>query len=249
MATGCGGILYPPDVLNISETDLPSIMEYVNADDIWLKKREFDKGVKTVYVPNEKRLGDPILEAQHNDSALYKQNVKNGGNDRYIGMIVFPYSDDVEKTPGVPDDAAPDPSAVISFTSVNPEEEIRLYNEAMKSGINRFVIAPARQAESEYADMPSVDPVVVNDDKPPVVVRTVLRFSAEDMLQKKELPATEPVQRRRQSTFQFTDGDIQPVIAPADSVPDKPATPSKLDFTSGAARPMIKKPIKRIVFK
>lgn len=34
IATGCGGILYPPDALNISPDDLPSIMEYVNADDI-----------------------------------------------------------------------------------------------------------------------------------------------------------------------------------------------------------------------
>ena len=229
-------MLYPPDVLNISLDDLPSIMEYVNADDIWLKKREFDKGVKTVYVPNEKMTGDLILEAQDDDSALYKQNVKAGGNDRYVDMIGFPYSDDVEKTPGVPDDAAPDPHVVISFTSVNPEEEIRLYNEAVKSAAGRFVIASSRP-----------------DVRPPVIVRTVMRFAADPADPKIPDPAPADPPKRRPSTFRFTAGGIQPALAPCDTVradPDKPDhAPSKLDFTSGVTRQRTRKPIKRIVFK
>lgn len=227
-------------------------MEYVNADDIWLKKREFNKGIKTVYVPNEKRLGDPILEAQHNDSALYKQNVKNGGNDRYVSMIGFPYSDDVEKTPGVPDDAVPDPPAVISFTSVNPAEEIRLYNEAVKFGVDRFVIAPSRPVETNLIETPA-DPVVVEAVKPPVVVRTVLKFAADPVDSMNPTPVPEELPKKRPSTFRFTDGNIQPVLAQRDTVcdgSDKPDhTPSKLDFTSGVTRPRQIKPIKRIVFK
>lgn len=253
IATGCGGILYPPDVLNITPDDLPSAMEYVNADDIWLKKREFDKGVKTVYVPNEKRIGDPILEAQHNESALYKQNVKNGGNDRYIEMIGFPYSDDIEKTPGVPDDTVPDPPAIISFTSVNPEDEIRLYNEAVKSAAGRFVIAPSRPDEPDPADAPAADPVVMDDVRPPVIVRTVMRFAADPADPK--IPDSVPAQppERRPSTFRFTAGGIQPALAPRDTAyvdPDKPdRAPSKIDFTSGMTCQRQRKPIKRIVFK
>lgn len=206
-----------------------------------------------MYVPNEKRLGDPILEAQHNDSALYKQNVKNGGNDVYVRMIGFPYSNDIEKAPGVPDDAVPDPPAVISFKSVNPEEEIRMYNEAVKSGFERFVMAkPAAPDQAELHDTPAADPVVVDKVVQPVIVRTVLKFSGDDVDKKTDPVPVDPP-RKRPSTFRFTDGNIRPVFTSCNNEPDKSESaqsePSKLNFTSGMPAQQKRKPIKRIVFK
>ena len=49
-ATGVGGVLYPPDILKISDECLDDIMKSITADDIYLKKREEELSIKVKWV-------------------------------------------------------------------------------------------------------------------------------------------------------------------------------------------------------
>lgn len=60
--SGVGGVLYPPDILKISEKCLPDILEYISVDDKYILYLEKYLGIKTVYVPNNKNHPDPIKE-------------------------------------------------------------------------------------------------------------------------------------------------------------------------------------------
>ena len=51
-ATGVGGVLYPPNILKIDSSCLDDIYKCINADDIYLKKREYDLNVKVVWCGN-----------------------------------------------------------------------------------------------------------------------------------------------------------------------------------------------------
>lgn len=50
LATGVGGVLYPPDILKISNDDLSDIEKSITADDIFLKKKENDLKIKVLRV-------------------------------------------------------------------------------------------------------------------------------------------------------------------------------------------------------
>ena len=58
-ATGVGGVLYPPNILKISYLCLNDIYKSITADDIFLKKRENDLGIRIVLAE-----GNP--ESYHN---------------------------------------------------------------------------------------------------------------------------------------------------------------------------------------
>ena len=55
MSTGVGGVLYPENILDITDEDLKYINEFPTTDDIFLFYKELKKGIKVVYVPNQKK--------------------------------------------------------------------------------------------------------------------------------------------------------------------------------------------------
>ena len=55
--TGCGGIIYPPDIFQINERYLKIINETLTTDDITLKYFETIKGVEVIWVPNAYQQG------------------------------------------------------------------------------------------------------------------------------------------------------------------------------------------------
>ena len=80
-ATGGAGALYPPNILNITEKNLPLIKEVLNADDVFLNHIEMSKNIKIVYVQDKK---DTMIKDEVTQSmALYKTNC-HGGNDKYL---------------------------------------------------------------------------------------------------------------------------------------------------------------------
>lgn len=80
--TGVGGVLYPPNILGLSETNLSEIKEILWADDIYLKSIEQKRGIKTLFVPDAK--DSPIKDEKTQENALYKKNVGEGRNNEYI---------------------------------------------------------------------------------------------------------------------------------------------------------------------
>ena len=55
--TGCGGIIYPPDILNINDEILPIINETITNDDFTLKYLEIKKGIPIKWIANKKVTG------------------------------------------------------------------------------------------------------------------------------------------------------------------------------------------------
>lgn len=54
LATGVGGVIYPPDILKISDNDLAMINKSITADDIFLKWKENKLKIKVLYCNGEK---------------------------------------------------------------------------------------------------------------------------------------------------------------------------------------------------
>lgn len=52
-ATGVAGVLYPPNILQLSDNDLEKIKISITNDDLFLKKKEQELGIQTVYVPSK----------------------------------------------------------------------------------------------------------------------------------------------------------------------------------------------------
>ncbi len=90
IATGVGGVLYPPGILPDMTFDIQNIKRLcIGADDIWLKFMEFIDGKKVVYVPGANR---HIWSVEnYAKEGLREQNVKNGKNDIYIQNIMEYY--------------------------------------------------------------------------------------------------------------------------------------------------------------
>ena len=93
-ATNGAGSLFPPNILNITNDLLKEIYKIINADDIYLKYLEIKKGIKTVYVPNNKPMGIQIKNKEYQKTALYKKNVKKNENDIYISLFNIIYNDE-----------------------------------------------------------------------------------------------------------------------------------------------------------
>ena len=97
MATGVGGILYPPRCIPDAAFDRSAIEETcLFGDDLWLKFHEVENGVPTV-------LAAPSRELRYvdgtQDGALWLQNKVEGMNDRQIWSIGDWFAPRVERTP------------------------------------------------------------------------------------------------------------------------------------------------------
>ena len=89
IATGCGGVLYPPHVFHQDVTDEKYFMELCpNADDIWLYWMASLNGAKTKRSNFDFRL---IEWPSQNSSPLWKENIEGGGNDRQIRKMQAAY--------------------------------------------------------------------------------------------------------------------------------------------------------------
>ena len=88
-ATGVGGVLYPPDILNINETCIDEINKCKWADDIYLKVLEIRYNIKVVYTKTKYILPLPFkneIRRITQDVGLYKKNIQSG-NDKYIKIF------------------------------------------------------------------------------------------------------------------------------------------------------------------
>jgi hypothetical protein len=86
--TGCGGILYPPSIFDISPKCLSEIDESLFADDVYLKYLAIKKGVKAVWVSNQKQIGEyQIEDYETQKNALRNLNVLSNRNDDYINLF------------------------------------------------------------------------------------------------------------------------------------------------------------------
>lgn len=83
VATGVGGILYPPHILPESTFDVDAIKRYCHrADDIWLKFMELKNNVPVVWKKTWHE--HPVTISIHRDSGLNIENVAQNRNDAYI---------------------------------------------------------------------------------------------------------------------------------------------------------------------
>jgi len=88
-ATGVGGVIYPPDILKISDDNLPEIRQCLWADDIYLKWLENKLNISIIWCKNNNPEGNRINEEDIINSALYKVNTskENGRNDKYLKIF------------------------------------------------------------------------------------------------------------------------------------------------------------------
>lgn len=86
IATGCGGILYPPCCLDQRYNDVDLIKRScMFADDIWLKIMELLAGTPVVLAQSKSYRLDLIWDTENNGLAL--DNVGGAGNDQQLNRI------------------------------------------------------------------------------------------------------------------------------------------------------------------
>lgn len=86
VATGVGGVLYPPHCLYEKAFDEKLIMELsLKADDIWLKFMELLNGTYVVWVPCKIPMPDLIEKEQA--TSLKSENVTQNKNDIYFANV------------------------------------------------------------------------------------------------------------------------------------------------------------------
>jgi hypothetical protein len=84
IATGCGGILYPPSLLPPKTFDMEAIKENcLNTDDIWLKFMELKNNVKVVFSNN--KVVHPLTLRHTQESGLLQTNT-SGENRNDINI-------------------------------------------------------------------------------------------------------------------------------------------------------------------
>jgi hypothetical protein len=85
LATGVGGVLYPPSCIQPEGFDERAIEECaISADDIWLKVCELRVGTPVVWAKCKRE--HPWVIPGSQESALNSLNVFDGGNDRALEM-------------------------------------------------------------------------------------------------------------------------------------------------------------------
>lgn len=96
-ATGCGGVLYPPNSLHKDVLDASLIKRLsLRADDIWLKIQELRQGTPVVCATN-KRLTSWTLDGSQ-IAALNADNVVCNRNDVFINNCIDYYGYDLVKS-------------------------------------------------------------------------------------------------------------------------------------------------------
>lgn len=92
LATGVGGVLYPPHALDKRAFDKKKITELcLKADDIWLKAMEILNGTKVVNAPVLYKYVIAIEHAEE-EANLMNDNVQNCQNDIYLRQVFDEYN-------------------------------------------------------------------------------------------------------------------------------------------------------------
>ncbi len=91
MATGVGGVLYPPNILDIDSFDLDELKSCIYADDIYLKLIELRKNIPVVWSGCNQNQCHPFIWNRNLVlSGLQKTNVNGENrNDKYIKDFNF----------------------------------------------------------------------------------------------------------------------------------------------------------------
>lgn len=96
MATGVGGILYPPHCLVSEIFNTSSIRKYcLTQDDVWLKCMEIISKVPVVLIDQKSQHPPGIPNVF--TKGLYLENKLNGGTDRALSLILKEYAIDLER--------------------------------------------------------------------------------------------------------------------------------------------------------
>lgn len=75
LATGCGGVLYPPNIMPKETFDIEAIKKYcLNTDDIWLKFMELKNNIKIVW--SNSKIIHPLSLRGSQESGLLQTNTK-----------------------------------------------------------------------------------------------------------------------------------------------------------------------------
>lgn len=85
--TGVGGVLYPPDILKISDDCLPDIRKSLYADDVYLKYRSMQLNVKSKWVKNYAITGRPVKNTVFFKTGLAIDNNIKKRNDTYVKAL------------------------------------------------------------------------------------------------------------------------------------------------------------------
>lgn len=86
-ATGVGGVLYPPNILEINDSLLSEIKKCLNADDVYLKYLQAKKGISVYYVGPNKKVGLKVISGSQKKALSFTntQKVRNiENNDDYM---------------------------------------------------------------------------------------------------------------------------------------------------------------------
>lgn len=88
-ATGVGGVLYPPDILKISDECIEDINKSLTTDDLYLRFRETNLGIKTKYISpiNKKQSYIQFRESISNHALC--QSINKTNNDETIKTLNF----------------------------------------------------------------------------------------------------------------------------------------------------------------
>ncbi len=94
LATGVGGVLYPPGCLGREAFDQENLLRLsLYADDLWLKVMELRYNIPVVYARQSRKHPKTIPESQKN--ALYLENRNKGHNDQYFRQLLDYYQMDL----------------------------------------------------------------------------------------------------------------------------------------------------------
>ena len=89
LATGVGGVLYPPLVTNLKCWENTDFLKICPAcDDIWLKFCELSQGIKVCAVENSRLCYDVVI-ARTQKNALAAENVGKDKNDEHIKSCMY----------------------------------------------------------------------------------------------------------------------------------------------------------------
>ncbi len=95
LATGVGGVLYPPHCMHTDLFDLEKIKNLsLGADDIWLKIMQLLNHTKVVAVESKMKLANPLPTDSRSISALSVDNVSYSANDKYLSKLADYYDFD-----------------------------------------------------------------------------------------------------------------------------------------------------------
>lgn len=84
LATGVGGILYPPNILKINYSLIYDLDNCITSDDLFLKHRENLFKIKTVWVPNNYLMG---IKTIHQQGLYNGENIIN--NDKCLEKLMI----------------------------------------------------------------------------------------------------------------------------------------------------------------